>query len=127
LRKVWILLPVLGAAGYFAFFGGEYSWLDLRRLARERQAQERAVQATRQEVKVLRARADSLARDSLALERLAREKYGLIRDGERLYRFADGATEPAVDTPAPAGASAAPRDSTGARGDGAPKTRRRKP
>ena len=92
MKRRWIILPVLGIAGYFAVFGGEYSWLDLRRLERERRTQEQAVQATRREVVLLRARQDSLERDSLALERLAREKYGLIRTGERLYRFADGAT-----------------------------------
>ncbi len=123
MRKAWILLPVLGVAGYFAFFGGEYSWLDLRRLDRERKAQEAAVRATRQEVKRLRARADSLERDSLAVERLAREKYGLIRDGERLYRFADGATSPAVAAPSPP----SPRDSSAARADSARKPPRRKP
>ncbi len=106
MRKAWILLAVLAVAGYFAVFGGEYSWLQLRRLQRERQAQQKAVQATRQEVKVLRARADSLERDSLAMERLAREKYGLIRNGERLYRFAPGATPPPLPQPA------APRDSS---------------
>ncbi len=126
MRKAWILLPVLGVAGYFAFFGGEYSWLDLRRLDRERKAQEAAVRATRQEVKVLRARADTLERDSLALERLAREKYGLIRPGERLYRFADGATSPAGATP---GVTAVPPPlpDSAARADSARKARRRNP
>ena len=123
MRKAWILLPVLGVAGYFAVFGGEYSLLDLRRLARERRAQERAVQAARREVKALRARADSLARDSLALERLAREKYGLIRDGERLYRFADGATGPAAGSPR----SSPPGDSGAARADSGRTTPRRNP
>ncbi len=123
MRKAWILLPVLGAAGYFAFFGGEYSWLDLRRLERERKAQEAAVRATRQEVKGLRARADSLARDSLAVERLAREKYGLIRDGERLYRFAPSAA--AATSPA-AARTLAPPDSA-ARADSARNARRRTP
>lgn len=132
MRKAWILLPVLGVAGYFAFFGGEYSWLDLRRLARERKAQEAAVRTTRQEVKALRAHADSLERDSLAVERLAREKFGLIREGERLYRFAAGATSPASATPAPTTASPrspqpthSPRDSSAARADSARKTPRR--
>jgi cell division protein FtsB len=92
LRRRWILLPVLGVAGYFAVFGGEYSLFDLRRLHEERAAQERAVQRTRAEVRVLRARVDSLEHDSLTIERLAREKYGFIRDGERLYRFAGKAS-----------------------------------
>lgn len=156
MRKAWILLPLLGIAGYFAIFGGEYSWFDLRRLERERKAQEAAVRATRQEVKALQARADSLARDSLALERLAREKYGLIRNGERLYRFADGTTTPAAPTPGGAATPAvppesgaahlqsprsprsprsstlpqstrSPRDSSAARADSARKALRRKP
>ena len=35
------------------------------------------------------ARIDSLESDSATLERIARERYGMIRDGEILYRFAD--------------------------------------
>ncbi len=101
---------MLGVAGYFAVFGGEYSWWDLRRLERERRAQEAAVRAARQEVKALRARADSLERDSLTLERLAREQYGMIRSGERLYRFAP-LTAPATRDSARNG-TAPPRDTT---------------
>ena len=137
MKKGWILLPLLGVAGYFAVFGGEYSWLQLRRLERERQAQEKAVQATRREVKALRARADSLERDSLAVERLAREKYGLIRNGERLYRFAPGATPPPLPQPPAAtndssspSKSAPPhthRDTTAPRQGGARPTPGRKP
>ena len=70
-----------------AAFGGEYStfdWLTLRRqLATERDS-----------VAALRAGLDSLARLARALEtdpatqeRTAREQFGLIRDGEILYRF----------------------------------------
>jgi cell division protein FtsB len=49
----------------------------------------------RAEVARLQARADSLATDSAALERIAREYYGLIRDGERLYRFVEPDSVPA--------------------------------
>jgi cell division protein FtsB len=50
----------------------------------------------RAEVERLRARADSLENDSATIERIARERWGMIRPGERLYRFADedrGSTE----------------------------------
>ena len=40
-------------------------------------------------VEALRAREDSLMNDSATIERLARERYGLIRDGEKLYRFVE--------------------------------------
>ena len=51
--------------------------------------EEARLEATRADVTRMRGRADSLKRDSATLERLAREKYGLIRNGERLYRFVD--------------------------------------
>jgi cell division protein FtsB len=47
----------------------------------------------------LRAWADSLEVDSATLERIARERYGLIRDGETLYRFADPDSLAAADSP----------------------------
>jgi hypothetical protein len=53
--------------------GGEYSLLELRRV----------------EIARLRARVDSLENDSATIERLARERYGLIRPGERLYWFVE--------------------------------------
>ncbi len=99
----WALLPVLGAAAYFAVFGGQYSLLDLRRIEHERRDEATRLVKARAEVARLKARADSLEQDSGAIERLAREKYGLIRDGERLYRFAapdSGAPRPAADSAA---------------------------
>ena len=68
-------------------FGGEYStmdWLNLRRqVAEERQA-----------VQQLRATLDSLGRlahdletSPAAQERAAREQFGMIRNGELLYRL----------------------------------------
>lgn len=99
----WVLAAVAGVAGYFAIFGGEYSLLDVRRLEREREREMAQLEATRAEVERLDARADSLEKDSATLERIAREKYGLIRAGERLYRFAGGsAAAPPARFAAPA-------------------------
>jgi cell division protein FtsB len=84
------LIAGVGAAlvlGWVAVFGGEYStsdWLNLRRqVAEERQA-----------VRQLRATLDSLGRlahdletNPAAQERAARERFGMIRDGEILYRL----------------------------------------
>lgn len=58
------------------------------------QEQVRLEQA-RVEIQRLQARVDSLESDSATLERLARERYGLIRPGERLYRFVE---DTAADT-----------------------------
>ena len=89
MSKRRLLLPlVAGAAGYFAVFGGEYSAFEVWRLGREQARETARLEALRDTVAALRAHADSLESDLATLERLARERYGLIRDGERLYRFA---------------------------------------
>jgi cell division protein FtsB len=86
IRKI-ILPTLLGLAAYYAFFGGEYSLLELRHARAEIQAQEEELSVLREEVVYLRARADSLENDPATLERLARERYGMIRPGEVLYLF----------------------------------------
>ncbi|MCJ7628014.1 MAG: septum formation initiator family protein [Longimicrobiales bacterium] len=80
-----ILPTLLGLAVYYALFGGDYSLLELHRARTEIQAQEEELTLLRTEVVYLRARADSLQNDSATLERLARESFGMIRDGEILY------------------------------------------
>ena len=94
------LLPgVLLIAGYWAVFGGEYTVLDVYRARAARVEEEREVARIEGEIDSLAARADSLENDPQTLERLARERYGLIREGEVLYRFAPG--EGVADTVAP--------------------------
>lgn len=78
---------LLGGAAYFALFGGEYSFFELRRVRAERALEQQRLEANRAEVQALRARADSLLRDSATIERVARERHGLLREGEKLYRF----------------------------------------
>ncbi|MGH7461341.1 MAG: FtsB family cell division protein [Longimicrobiales bacterium] len=92
LRWVLATLFVLGAV-YFALFGGDYSFFEVRRLERDRAAEHARLEALQNELGQLRARTDSLQKDPATLERVAREKYGMIRDGERLYRFVDSAQD----------------------------------
>ena len=87
-RLTRLLLPaVLLLAGYYAIFGGEHSVLDVRRARAAQVAEEAEVARLRAENDSLRALVDSLENDPAMLERLARERFGLIRDGEVLYRF----------------------------------------
>jgi cell division protein FtsB len=103
LRPALVLGAVLlTGATYFAVFGGDYDVFDLHRIRRERAAEEVRVAEARTEVERLAARRDSLLHDNATVERIARERYGMIRDGERLYRFA-----------APPRDSAQPRDTAG--------------
>lgn len=87
--KRMVVPAVIGMALYFALFGGEYSLMESRAIRAG--AREDAVELADLEGRIdsLSAWADSLEFDSSALERLARERYGMIRDGEVLYRFAD--------------------------------------
>ena len=101
--KRLVLPAILLAAVYYAFFGGEYSVFELR-AARQAVQEERAQLADlERQIDSLEAWRDSLLTDSATLERIARERFGMIRPGETLYRF----TEP-QDTVSP--------DSTAAEG-----------
>ena len=102
--RILLGVALLAGAAYFAIFGGDYDVFDVRRVRMERALEEQRAADLATEVEKLRARRDSLATDSATLDRIARERYGLIRDGERLYRFAEPAdsNRPAVTTPPPA-------------------------
>ena len=93
----FVLPALLGLAVYYAVFGGDYSLLELHKARSEIKAQQTELAQLREEVEHLRARADSLENDSATLERLARERFGMIRDGEILYRMAEP-NDSAADT-----------------------------
>ena len=84
------LAVVLGVALYYALFGGEYSVFELRQLSKRVEQEQLRLDSLHAEVDSLEARADSLENDSATIERIARERYGMIRPGERLYRFVEG-------------------------------------
>jgi cell division protein FtsB len=83
----WAAIAGLAFALYFALQGGEYGTLDLLQLRRE-ETEERA------NVERLHRMVDSLARVAWAIEhsprmqeRVAREKFGMLKKGEFLYRL----------------------------------------
>jgi cell division protein FtsB len=78
---------VLALAGYYALWGGEYSAFHLLRLKRERREADARLAQTRAQVDSLKTLAGKLERDDAEVERIARERFGMIRDGELLYRF----------------------------------------
>jgi len=81
------IVGVLLLAAYFAIFGGEYTVFrmgGLEALESERAAE---LAATEAEIDSLESVALELRSDAEAIERVARERYGMIRDGEILYRF----------------------------------------
>ena len=85
-----VLFPGLVAAAlYFALFGGQYSVFEVTRVREDTVRETAELQALRLEADSLRARADSLENHDATLERVARERFGMIRPGEVLYRFAE--------------------------------------
>jgi len=93
-----VMSGVLAVAGYYALFGGEYTALDMRQVHGEITVAEETLERLLQVTDSLSARADSLEHDDRTLEKLARERFGMIRDGEILYRFA---LEGPYDSPEP--------------------------
>ena len=99
LKKTVLLIIVL-LAGYYAVFSGEYSWFALQKARTElEQTQAKLTEKSRQ-IDSLVALADSMRSDSGMLERIARERFGMIRDGETLYRFAEpsNSLSPSLDS-----------------------------
>jgi cell division protein FtsB len=84
---------MLGVALYYALWGGEYSAFDLLRLGSEEQAQATRLVELRLEVDSLRTEVGMLESDPERLEQVARERFGMIREGETLYRFVEVGSE----------------------------------
>jgi cell division protein FtsB len=87
-RRILPLLPFCAAA-YYLFFGGVYSMADLRDARLRVEETREAMDALAAETRRLEARAEALATDPWTLERIARERFGMIRPGETLYRFTE--------------------------------------
>jgi cell division protein FtsB len=87
---------VLALAGYYALWGGEYSAFHLLRLTKERREADARLAQTRAEVDSLKALAGKLEKDDAEVERIARERFGMIREGELLYRFVPMDSAPPV-------------------------------
>ena len=76
---------LLGAA--FAAGGGEYSTWAWYTLRTQERTERRAVDSLTRAVDSLEALARAIETDPATQERIARESYGMIRDGEYLLRL----------------------------------------
>jgi cell division protein FtsB len=78
---------VFTGAVLFGLFGGEFGtfdWLELRQQERE---EREAIERLTAEVDSLRRFARRLETDRKLVEQIARENFGMIRQGEFLYRI----------------------------------------
>ena len=71
----------------FGLFGGEYRAIDWWKLKRQVRNEQAAISDLRLEIDSLRAYAESLETNRATQERVARERFGMIRDGEIVYRI----------------------------------------
>ena len=79
------LVLVVGGIG-FGLWGGLYSTLDWWKLQRRVESEQEAIVRLEAEIDSLAAWAAALESDSATQERVARERFGMIRNGETLYR-----------------------------------------
>lgn len=87
--KKFLFPGLLGLCLYFALAEGEYSLLDVKRAEAELVSRQTELPEIKAQIDSLTVRMKALESDDSALERLARERYGFIRDGEYLYRLSE--------------------------------------
>ena len=83
----WAVLVGLLFGLYFALQGGEYGTLDLRQLRQDVVEESTNVVRLQHLVDSLGRVAAAIERDPRMQERVARERFGMLRRGEFLYRL----------------------------------------
>ena len=84
-----MIFAVLAAALVFAVQGGEYGTTDLLRQRRERRHLLAQIDSLQRDVDSLARVKRAILTDPAVQERIAREEFGMVRDNELLYRFAE--------------------------------------
>ena len=87
----WLTLAAFLAACAFALLGGEYSVFDLVTLTRQVKEETIRVADLQRTVDSLALAARAIERDPRVQERVARESFGMIREGEFLYKLVPAA------------------------------------
>jgi cell division protein FtsB len=86
-RTALLTTTVLAGAALFGLFGGEFGTFDWLELRRQERAEREAIERLTAEVDSLRRFARRLETDRKLVEQIARENFGMIRQGEFLYRI----------------------------------------
>ena len=81
-------LALIGITGGLAFgvAGGEYATWDWWQLRGELRQEQSALDSLRVEIDSLQEEVDLLRRDPAEVERIARERYGMLRPGEIMFQ-----------------------------------------
>ena len=92
MKPARILLGLLGGTllvigAVYAVMGGEYPVPRLHALKAEVEDMERQIDSLRADLEEKGRFTEQLQADSAVIERVARERYGMVRDGEALLRY----------------------------------------
>ena len=87
--KRLVVPGLLLMSAYYALFGGGYSVFDLYMARGGVEEEQLRLEQARMEIDSLLLELDRLENDPATIERVAREEYGMVREGELLYRFTD--------------------------------------
>ena len=90
----WAAVAAGVVLAWVVVFGGEYSTMDWLTLRGEVRTEHRAVHDLHRTLDSLARLAHALETDSATQERAARERFGMIRQGELLYRLVPPDTLP---------------------------------
>ena len=91
-RARWAAVVALAFALYFAIQGGEYGTTHLLELRADVRREEVEVARLKVVVDSLERAAHAIRHDRRVQERVAREAFGMIREGEYLFRIVPGDT-----------------------------------
>lgn len=83
-RVIWIGLFAIVL--YFCF-GGQYNFYNLWKLNRQKSELEHLIGTNEQEREDLQMQIDKLKNDSTYIEKIAREKFRMGKQGEKIYIF----------------------------------------
>ena len=93
----WAAVAAIAFALYFAIQGGEYGTTHLLELKADIVREQEQVGRLRVMVDSLEKAVKAIQTDKRVQERVAREQFGMIKDGEHLFRIVPGDTVDPAD------------------------------
>jgi cell division protein FtsB len=89
-RKIILIIASVAVAAILCVLTfGNYGFLDMYRLYKNDAARAQEIAAVRAEVDSLKAEIEKLKSDTAYIEKVAREKLGMARKGEKIFKFVE--------------------------------------
>lgn len=82
-----LLAAILIAIALYGVFGFARGTWRIWRLNRLKQTEEQAIKEANEDIRALQMEIERLQTDSLYIEELARTRYGMIKEGEEVFRI----------------------------------------